>query len=350
MIRKTILIFFLFLCLLNAQDVIEITVKGISDNTNNGAQQDRQEAIMDAKRQACEKSGVKLKSVTNVENFQTTFDYIESKAEAVLLPGFQVIDVGYTQDGTYQVVLSGKVKVIKDDQDDEHISAKELRYAKTLHDKGDYYESSQLLEKYINSEEKDVSEALKEEAYYLYIKWGYSFDVTRDAEKFAAFYPNSDKVESLTQFAAFAKNKQIEYKKSFSVDDDDWQDGEFTIDEEVYQKKKEIVSETIAIKDFRYTSYDVIVEFSIYQKDDTDAKDPAAYLFKLSYKDGDEVKVIEERAKTLSRNNAMTFHHSSSGKRFNHFTFKGYTIAGDIPVDGDKYTLSLQFDVYPKSF
>jgi hypothetical protein len=35
---------------------------------------------------------------------------VESKAAALLLPGFQVIDMGYQQDGTYQVVLSGRVQ------------------------------------------------------------------------------------------------------------------------------------------------------------------------------------------------------------------------------------------------
>jgi len=350
MIRKIFLIIFILSFNLFAQEVIDITVKGISNSKNDGAQIDRQEAIMDAKRQACEKSGVKLQSSTNVENFQVTFDYIESKAAAVLLPGFNVVDVGYMADGTYQVVLSGKVKVIKEEDQNEHISAKELRYAKSLHDKGEHYESSKLLEKYINSEEENVSEALKEEAHYLYIKWGYSFDTSRDVEKYAAFYPENDKITILRQFAEFAKNKQIEYKKTFKVEDDDWQETEMTIDKDVYQKKKNIVTETLAVKDFRYATYDVIVEFDIYQKNDTDEKNPSAYVFKLSYKDEDQLKVIENREKGLRNNSKMTFQHSSSGKRFKFFSFKGYTIKGDIPVGKDEYSLSIQFDVFPRSF
>lgn len=94
----------------NAQDVIDVFVKGISDNTRDGAQKDRQEAIMDAKRQACEKAGVKIKANTTVENFQTVYDYVESQAAAVLLPGFQIIDNGYAEDGTYTVVLAGKIR------------------------------------------------------------------------------------------------------------------------------------------------------------------------------------------------------------------------------------------------
>jgi hypothetical protein len=93
-----------------AQETIDITVIGISDGIKNSRQRDRQEAMTDAKRQACEKAGLKIGSKTRVENFQTTYDLIESKSEAILLPGFNVIDIGYVEDGTYQVVLSGKIK------------------------------------------------------------------------------------------------------------------------------------------------------------------------------------------------------------------------------------------------
>jgi hypothetical protein len=93
-----------------SQEVIDISVKGISDNVKDGPQKDRMEAIMDAKRQACEKAGLTISSKTTVKNFQTVFDFVESQAEAVLLPGFQIVDVGYMQDGTYSVVLIGKIK------------------------------------------------------------------------------------------------------------------------------------------------------------------------------------------------------------------------------------------------
>jgi hypothetical protein len=99
-----------FSSLLSAQDVIDVAVKGISDDSRDGAQKDRQEAIMDAKRQACEKAGVRIEAKTTVENFQTVYDLVESQAAAVLLPGFQVIDNGYGEDGTYTVVLVGKIR------------------------------------------------------------------------------------------------------------------------------------------------------------------------------------------------------------------------------------------------
>lgn len=105
-----LMIFILYSGALSAQDVIDVVVKGISDNSRDGAQKDRLEAIMDAKRQACEKAGLKIEATTTVENFQTVYDYIESQAAAVLLPGFQVIDNGYNEDGTYTVVLVGKIR------------------------------------------------------------------------------------------------------------------------------------------------------------------------------------------------------------------------------------------------
>ncbi len=95
---------------INAQDIIDVGVRGISDANRDGVQQDRLEAIMDAKRQACEKAGIRIESTTTVENFQMVYDLVESQAAAVLLPGFQIIDNGYGEDGTYSVVLVGQIK------------------------------------------------------------------------------------------------------------------------------------------------------------------------------------------------------------------------------------------------
>ncbi len=97
---------------LMAQEIIDVGVRGISDAQRDGAQKDRLEAILDAKRQACERAGIKIESKTTVENFQAVYDYVEAQAEAVLLPGFQIIDNGYGEDGTYSVVLVGRVKTV----------------------------------------------------------------------------------------------------------------------------------------------------------------------------------------------------------------------------------------------
>ena len=90
---------------------IDVTIKGVDDGVRTSKQQDYKEALLHAKLQAIERAGVKIESITRVVNFQIKFKQVETKAKAVLLPGFQVIDIGYTEDGSYQVVLSGKLRV-----------------------------------------------------------------------------------------------------------------------------------------------------------------------------------------------------------------------------------------------
>jgi hypothetical protein len=115
MTRYLLILLAVFAFNLQAQETIDVGVRGISDPTRDGAQKDRQEAILDAKRQACERAGLRIESATTVENFQTVYDYVETQAESVLLPGFQIIDNGYGEDGTYTVVLVGKVQTVADE-------------------------------------------------------------------------------------------------------------------------------------------------------------------------------------------------------------------------------------------
>ena len=61
-----------------------------------------------------ERAGIEITSITKVINFKTKYDMVESKAKAALLPGFQIMDMGYQSDGTYTVLLSGKVQKGKD--------------------------------------------------------------------------------------------------------------------------------------------------------------------------------------------------------------------------------------------
>jgi uncharacterized protein YxeA len=89
---------------------IYVVIKGRDDGKRTTQKQDYAEALMNAKLQAVERAGIEITSITKVENFQLRSDMIESKAKAVLLPGFQVIDIGYQADGTYLVVLSGKIR------------------------------------------------------------------------------------------------------------------------------------------------------------------------------------------------------------------------------------------------
>jgi hypothetical protein len=90
-------------------DTLTVTIKGLDDGRKTTRQQDYREALLDAQRQAVEQAGVRIESKTTVLNSQVQRDFIESQAKAVLLPGFQVIDIGYAADRTYQVVLSGRI-------------------------------------------------------------------------------------------------------------------------------------------------------------------------------------------------------------------------------------------------
>jgi hypothetical protein len=101
----------LLLCGFATADTLTVTIKGLDDGKKTTRQQDYREAVLDAKRQAIEQAGVTVESKSTVKNSVLQEDFIESNAKAVLLPGFQIMDIGYMQDGTYQVVLTGKVQV-----------------------------------------------------------------------------------------------------------------------------------------------------------------------------------------------------------------------------------------------
>ena len=92
-------------------ETVDVLIKGVYS----GAKTDRQTAyalaLMNAKLQAIERAGTEVASLTQVENFTLKYDLVESRARAVVLPGFQVLDIGYQLDGTYLVVLAGKVRV-----------------------------------------------------------------------------------------------------------------------------------------------------------------------------------------------------------------------------------------------
>ena len=125
-ISKTLYVFlfsFIFISTAHSQQIIDVSVEGISDGKRDSKQKDRDEAIMDAKLRAIEKAGVKIKSFTEVEDFQLKKDWISSQAEAYLLPNFNIIETGYGEDNLYHVVLTGKVKLDKKPSDLDDILA-----------------------------------------------------------------------------------------------------------------------------------------------------------------------------------------------------------------------------------
>ena len=354
---KTFLVMLILCANLWAQDVIDISVKGVSDEKNDGTQQDRLEAITDAKRQACEKAGMKIESKTTVENFKIIQDLIESKAETVLLPGFQIIDIGYVQDGTYQVVLTGKIKVLKEDED---ISAKELRYAKSLKDRGKYSQCEQILKKYMDSKDKDVPEELREEAFYYYIKWGFSFNLDEDYNKFASFFPQSKYLAKLEKFVRFAANPLYTHSKIYNPNSNQWIDKEYTYKKTTFSKQINVVRDTIVFKDFRQRDQSLLLTYTLYRS--KGKKPTTGYELTLQYYDGnlklagpdmitpDKLVEVDQRFKIFKAGGSKTFQHSSSGKRFNHFKLKNYQISGDVPDSKQPFTQKIQFTVYQRSF
>jgi hypothetical protein len=91
---------------------LEVRIQGFDDGIKSSKQQDYEEAVLFAKRQAIEKAGVTIKSKTTVENLMLQKDYIEAQSEVVLLPGYQILDIGYLENGTYSIILIGKIKTL----------------------------------------------------------------------------------------------------------------------------------------------------------------------------------------------------------------------------------------------
>ena len=91
-------------------EVIDVRIQGFDDGVKSTKQRDYEEAVLFAKRQAIERAGVTIKSKTTVENLMLQKDYIEAQSEAVSLQGYQILDIGYLEDGTYSIVLIGKIK------------------------------------------------------------------------------------------------------------------------------------------------------------------------------------------------------------------------------------------------
>lgn len=183
---------------------IDVRIKGVDDGLKTTKQQDHKEAVMNAKLQAVERAGVEIQSVTQVVNFQTKFDMVESKAEAVLLPGFQVVDIGYLEDGTYQVVLIGKVKRME-----EGIESKELRYAQSLVKRGQKSKAKKIIDDIITNSKDDNAVA---EAMYYQVLWKFASDEQDTFEKLKAYYPYSKYVNRLE---ALLGEREAERKWTF---------------------------------------------------------------------------------------------------------------------------------------
>jgi hypothetical protein len=336
-----------------AQNVIDITVKGISDQQNDGAQQDRLEAILDAKKQACEKAGITIQSTTTVENFQVVYDLVETQAATVLLPGFQLVEIGYVQDGTYQVVLSGKIKLL---DEESTLSSQEMRYAKSLRESGKDSECSAILKKYMDSEDPAVSAELKEEANYYYMKWGYAWNIQESFQKFAAFYPESKYLPTLESFSTFAAKPIYVHDYTYKSSAADWKKIEFLRDEVTFTKRIGIAADTIIFKNFQKQVQSILFKVTLFSEDGSEPR--TAYHFILSYFNGDvtqphseeEVKVVDDRFKVFQAGGSLTFQHSSTGEEFADYNYTRFQFAGDVPAGRGPFQQRLQFEIYQLSF
>ena len=119
MLKNGLLLFTLLILIPSfaLSETIDVMIKGIDDGVKTNRQQDYNEAVMNAKLQAIERAGVEIQSITQVVNFQTKFDMVESKAKAVLMPGFQIMDIGYQLDGTY--IITAIAEDTKEARSDE---------------------------------------------------------------------------------------------------------------------------------------------------------------------------------------------------------------------------------------
>ena len=198
--RKLILIpIILILPLLSLAQTIDVTVQGISDGYKNSKQQDRDEAILDAKLKAIERAGVSIEAVTTMENFKLKKDWVESKATAIIQPGFQIIDVGYGSDGLYHVVLSGKVTQgggpLGDSEGD-----KKFRMAK-LYLESEHNKAMQMFHEVANNY-SDCS-AADDAIYYLITESTYNYNSANDLLiKLKAYYPKSPYIKQAENYIA----------------------------------------------------------------------------------------------------------------------------------------------------
>jgi hypothetical protein len=186
-------------------ETIDVQIKGVDDGVKTNKQRDYKEAVLFAKREAIERAGVNIKAITTVKDLVLNSDYIESKAEAVLLPGYNILDMGYSADGTYQIVLIGKVKTVS-----EGIDSKELRYAKSLMDRGESSKARKIIADIIKNSKDDNVVA---ETMYYQVVWKFASDQRDIFEKLKAYYPNSKYVSRLESLLDERERKRKEEER-----------------------------------------------------------------------------------------------------------------------------------------
>ena len=165
--------------------IFVVKIKGVDDGIRTSKQQDYKEAVYFAKREVIERFG----------------------AEAVLLRGYKILDIGYSADGAYQVVLLGRVKTLA-----EGIDSKELRYAKSLVDRGERSKAKKVIDELINNS-KDGN--VVAEAIYWQVLWRFAPNDRDTFEKLKANYPYSKYVSRLEVVIKEREKKQSELEAKY---------------------------------------------------------------------------------------------------------------------------------------
>jgi hypothetical protein len=337
-----------------SQTIVDITVKGISDGKNDGAQKDRQEAVMDAKRQACEKAGLTLEAKTTVSNFTVLNDYVETQSKGILLPGFQFVDIGYVADGTYQVVLSGKVK----SKEDEVISSKELRYAKTLRDRGKIRQCIDILESYIDSKDEKVPEEVKEEAYFYLIKWGFAFRYRDAYDKFSSYYPESKHIEILKSFLPYAQKPVCSLSKNVIVKFTQWKNDSVKRSENSFDRKITAICDTLGFVDFVNNAHSLVARYEFYQSTSKDAAVPFAYSLVIFHYEGNLKKnpklaviyTVYDNYRKYNADDNMAYQSLGGQNQFGKFKLTDIKLDGAVPGKPGEYAQKLVFVVEQVGF
>ena len=225
-----------------------------------------------------------------------------------------------------------------------------------MRDRGKHGECEQILKKYIDGEDKEASEELKEEAFYCFIKWGYAWDTQESVHKFAAFYPDSKYLSRLESFAEFSANALYKLNKTYQSSAGDWQPAELQHNDVTYTRKITVASDTIIFKNFRDNDQTLLFNFCLFSTDEEEPK--TAYKIILSYFDGnfkqspatDQLKEVENRFRTFQFGGSPTFQHSASGGGFGDFRMKNFMIKGQVPGGQGLFEQTVQFKIVQKSF
>jgi hypothetical protein len=90
--------------------IIQVKIIGYSSGNKTNLKRDCSEAIINAKLKAIERAGVKIEAISVLEDFQLKSDFVEAKSKGIIEPGYEIIEVGYDENGVYKVLLIGEVR------------------------------------------------------------------------------------------------------------------------------------------------------------------------------------------------------------------------------------------------